>query len=1007
MKKQTCRMLVAVVLVAGLCEITVAQSTAELLEKGIYVEETVGDVDKAIAIYERIVEDAHAARPHAAQAYYRLGLCYQKKGKHKEALSTFDKLIVRYPEQKTVIARARKRLADSRLELDPGEVRSIVKKAVMTISTCAETDPRVKESLSTLDGLNAQTVAGELAAYLGEERKTVRRSAVYILWKAELDTVEPAVKGLMAHCSHQEDLTRGMAALALGGRRVGSSYETLCDMAIEDESGFARRCAAYALGLMGRAEARTVLEKALKDSDPLVANNAEAALTMLGFDKAAAQPSGRKPSYSQTHRFEVQADGTGSHTSESSSTNRGKQPMKTYSFINSNNDIVKVLDEDDNELKFTVRKRGSHYAYSVTRVKPVPPGAKFSSKIVTKGKSLARKRADAWVYQRNHTPCPETAYTETVVLPADALVLTSEPAATRVTTENGRPVLRFEKNLKKNEAFRCRITYRLPGDAAGAGAAAMPGDMEEVGYGDGTPDGKKSLGGSGHAVAFDRPDAARFVEGVKIHAARYGYPKPPEEDFDLYVLDGEFQVLAKVPFAYGLIERGDLDWYELRTPSVEVPKTFHVALSFRPQRTKGIYLGYDNSAGKSRSFTGLPGAGFSPVGQGYEWMVRPLLAEKPSGAKGVIRLAEREPPAVEADAGKAGDDLQVLIDAARPGSVVNVPKGTYRKPLRIDKALTLKGSAREACVLEVTADEPAVLVTTKKPVALESLTVKWQRATSARTAEPVCAVVLKDAKATIRDCRVLAPGGNTRCPAAVLAYGFSDLHMDGCRLEGYEFTVQFARGAEGVVENCVFVKPGHCGITVSSDSKATIRRNVVTGSGYHAIRCTGGELEVSDNLIIKNKNRGLYLGNKSARGSVRNNVIIGNGTGISGFANSEVDIENNVILDSGYAGVDFRQSCELSVKNNILSGNARGIVQFKEGGRGGTVVGSNTLWNNKTATEGVDKTGKMVASDPGFKDAANGDFSATAASVRGAKHGLKDSAPFVELWHKWKAAEKE
>lgn len=1006
MKKRLSRVLVLSMAVVLVCGAASAQSASELLEKGIYVEQTVGDVGKAITIYERIVEDAKAARPYAAQAYYRLGLCYQKQGKHKEALAAFDKLIVRYPEQKTWVTRARGRMGDSRGQIGDDEIARIVKNAVMTISTCAETDSRVKVSLSTLAGLNSETVSRELATYLTRKERTVRRSAVFILWKADLDTIEPAVEGLQALCSHEEDLTRGMAGIALGGRRVASSYDTLCEMTLNDDSGYARRCAAYALGLMGRAEARSVLQKALKDSDSMVSNNAEAALRMLGEDAsgAAGTTPDRKPAYSQTHRFELQPDGNGSHTSAAVQTNSGRQPMKTYSFINSNDDIAKVLDEEDNELKFSVRNRGRHFSYSVTRLKPVPPGGRFSSKIVTRGKNLATRRGDTWVYQRNHTPVPETAYTETVVLPAGAQLVSSEPEPTSRSSDRGAPSLHFEKNLRKNEAFRCRIVYRLPGAAGEAAPAEIPKDVVTLGYGDGTPDGRRSLGGSGHAVAFKRPAAARFVEAVQVHAARYGHPTPPDEDFELYVLDAQFQVLAKVPFAYGLIERGDLDWYTLRTPSIEVPGTFHIALSFNPHRTKGIYLGVDNSDGKSRSFAGLPDAGFTPIGEGQDWMVKALLAKEPSGARGVRRLAEREPPSVDAGDEAAGDELQVLIDAARPGSVVNVPKGTYRKPLRIDKALTLKGADREACVIELTSNEPAVLITTKNAVVLESMTIRWQRATSAQTSEPVCAVVLKDAKATIRDCRLSAAGNNTRCPAAVLAYGFSDLHLDGCRFDGYEFTVQFARGAEGVVENCVFVKPGHCGITVGSDSKAAIRGNIVTGSAYHAIRCTGGKLDVTGNLIIRNKNRGLYLGNKSATGTVRNNVILGNGTGISGFANSEVDVEHNVILDSGYAAVDFRQSCKLSVKNNILAGNEKGIIQFKEGGRGGTVVGGNTLWNNKTDTEGLDKVGKVLTSDPGFKDAANGDFTVTKAGVKSARHGLQDPVPFPALWKKWKAA---
>ena len=52
-------------------------------------------------------------------------------------------------------------------------------------------------------------------------------------------------------------------------------------MTTNDTSGYARRCAAYALGHLGRPEGRPALEKALKDKDPLVRSNAGAALRML------------------------------------------------------------------------------------------------------------------------------------------------------------------------------------------------------------------------------------------------------------------------------------------------------------------------------------------------------------------------------------------------------------------------------------------------------------------------------------------------------------------------------------------------------------------------------------------------------------------------------------------------------------------------------------------------------------------------------------------------------
>ena len=40
---------------------------------------------------------------------------------------------------------------------------------------------------------------------------------------------------------------------------------------------------------------------------------------------------------------------------------------------------------------------------------------------------------------------------------------------------------------------------------------------------------------------------------------------------------------------------------------MELPKTFWVALDFRPHQTKGVYVSYDNSTNGRHSLVGLPG----------------------------------------------------------------------------------------------------------------------------------------------------------------------------------------------------------------------------------------------------------------------------------------------------------------------------------------------------------------------------------------------------------------
>ena len=85
-------------------------SPAMLLEKGIYTEQTVGDLDAAIGIYQRIVNDTQANRPYVAQAHYRLGLCLLKKGQKDQALAAFQVVASRFSDQKDLAAQAAKQI---------------------------------------------------------------------------------------------------------------------------------------------------------------------------------------------------------------------------------------------------------------------------------------------------------------------------------------------------------------------------------------------------------------------------------------------------------------------------------------------------------------------------------------------------------------------------------------------------------------------------------------------------------------------------------------------------------------------------------------------------------------------------------------------------------------------------------------------------------------------------------------------------------------------------------
>ena len=86
------------------------ESAGELFEKALYLEEAQGDLENAIELYKKILEEFPDSREIAAKAQLRIGLCCEKLGL-KEAQQAFEKVIANYPDQKEAVKFARQQLA--------------------------------------------------------------------------------------------------------------------------------------------------------------------------------------------------------------------------------------------------------------------------------------------------------------------------------------------------------------------------------------------------------------------------------------------------------------------------------------------------------------------------------------------------------------------------------------------------------------------------------------------------------------------------------------------------------------------------------------------------------------------------------------------------------------------------------------------------------------------------------------------------------------------------------
>ncbi|HEY1601838.1 MAG TPA: sigma-70 family RNA polymerase sigma factor [Pirellulales bacterium] len=199
----------------------------------------------------------------------------------------------------------------------------------------------------------------------------------------------------------------------------------------------------------------------------------------------------------------------------------------------------------------------------------------------------------------------------------------------------------FPTRTTVSSALEDRVaTVGLPVDATSVAAAQLPlptakepaaggNEPTVLAYGDGAPDGKKSIAGAGEMIRFAAPADNMLLTGIELHGARYGRPQAPTEDFKIYVLaDDRKQILHTELAPYARFERGEAKWVELKfNKPVEVARSFWIVADFNAEATKGIYVSYDTSTGGEHSLVGLPSKDAKKPTFGGDWMIRAAVTQ--------------------------------------------------------------------------------------------------------------------------------------------------------------------------------------------------------------------------------------------------------------------------------------------------------------------------------------------------------------------------------------------
>lgn len=151
----------------------------------------------------------------------------------------------------------------------------------------------------------------------------------------------------------------------------------------------------------------------------------------------------------------------------------------------------------------------------------------------------------------------------------------------------------------------------------------------EISNDDGKNAGKWSFSGGGHGVKFTAPSEGCILKAVRLYGSRYGEYKVPDENFDVWVCDKNFNVIENFEFPYSLFKkRGYSKWVTMKLDDVQVSKEFAICVAFDPHKTKGIYVFHDAKTSR-QSYQGIPPE-MEPFKDG-DWMIRALI-EQPAEA---------------------------------------------------------------------------------------------------------------------------------------------------------------------------------------------------------------------------------------------------------------------------------------------------------------------------------------------------------------------------------------
>jgi nitrous oxidase accessory protein len=312
----------------------------------------------------------------------------------------------------------------------------------------------------------------------------------------------------------------------------------------------------------------------------------------------------------------------------------------------------------------------------------------------------------------------------------------------------------------------------------------------------------------------------------------------------------------------------------------------------------------------------------------------------------------------------AGQNIQVALDEANPGDIIEVKPGEF-SPFEVNKPLILKA---QGAAIYAGVQRPAITVNSDN-VSISGFLIQGvgedfdtkfsfymnnPLAAATKLNLPNAAIIVNSNNFSIDNSTILGS------QVGIYSNSISSAILKNCVFDGCQTGVEFLNCIRGCIENCTLINCDKAGLDIDGCNGFTLRNNRVSKTNNAGIMLKQSELcEVSNNLFSENM-EGLVLWNstlinvskniaesnsygilisKSNNNTFLSNLLYDNrqskivkgfGVGISLQENSSINILAGNLAKTSFNGLEVLRGCKYNmIFGNNISDNVHGIRMDK------------------------------------------------------------------------------